>query len=170
MGACTFIQTAIAKDLETAYRNAVRQAEYDHGHDSYNGTISTTSGVHLFTTTAKQLKDEITAKIARARAKVQDENRRAKLYKRGSDRKRRHQYNAEDAKREVANLVAAKKNLKSSDPYSIASALIDLDKVEKWGCAGAIEITGKRAKEMKAARGYKGKRVKVFVLFGWAAE
>ncbi len=37
----------VSKDstIHDAYRDAVKQAEWDYGHDAYNGTISTTGGV-----------------------------------------------------------------------------------------------------------------------------
>ena len=46
MGACTFGTTIGGKgvDAKQAYRLAVDQGEYAHGHDAYNGTISTTQG------------------------------------------------------------------------------------------------------------------------------
>lgn len=43
MGACTFETFGAGKDFQDAYKNAVEAALYEHGHDSYNGTISTTS-------------------------------------------------------------------------------------------------------------------------------
>lgn len=43
MGACDFKTLAAGKDLKDAFKNAVNAALYEHGHDSYNGTISTTS-------------------------------------------------------------------------------------------------------------------------------
>ena len=49
MGACDFKTIGYGKDLQDAYKNAVESALYEHGHDSYNGTISTTSGVELVT-------------------------------------------------------------------------------------------------------------------------
>lgn len=47
MGACSFYQSAYGKDLQDAYKNAVDEARYEHGHDSYNGTISTTDLIGL---------------------------------------------------------------------------------------------------------------------------
>jgi hypothetical protein len=49
MGATNF-ESIVRGDgltMEEAYRQAVEQAHYDYGHDPYNGTISTTSGVVL---------------------------------------------------------------------------------------------------------------------------
>lgn len=54
MGACTFTNTIGGKGMDpnTAYKELCRQAQYDHGHDPYNGTISTTSG-YVIVTVAK---------------------------------------------------------------------------------------------------------------------
>ena len=45
MGASTFQCLASGDSLQDAYQNAVQSALYSHGHESYNGTISTTEGV-----------------------------------------------------------------------------------------------------------------------------
>ena len=45
MGAVSFSTYATGKDVNDAYEKAVNYATFEHGHDSYNGTISTTSGV-----------------------------------------------------------------------------------------------------------------------------
>lgn len=46
MGAHTFQTTIAGKKLlpNDAYDALVKQAQHEHGHDPYNGTISTTSG------------------------------------------------------------------------------------------------------------------------------
>jgi hypothetical protein len=44
MGMQSFVNTAEARTPEEAYAKLVDQALYEKGHDSYNGTISTTSG------------------------------------------------------------------------------------------------------------------------------
>jgi len=44
MGACNFSDIGIAKTANEAYRELCDEAEYEYGHDSYNGTISTTHG------------------------------------------------------------------------------------------------------------------------------
>lgn len=43
MGACTFVTYSFGKDVKDAFNNAVKDALYEQGHDSYNGTISTTT-------------------------------------------------------------------------------------------------------------------------------
>ena len=44
MGACLIELTSSGASMADAYRNAVEEAVYEHGNDSYNGTISTTVG------------------------------------------------------------------------------------------------------------------------------
>lgn len=44
MGAVFNIDDSVGKTMRDAYRNAVDDAHYQNGHDSYNGTISTTHG------------------------------------------------------------------------------------------------------------------------------
>lgn len=43
MGACNFIEFYKADTAEKAFKELVQQAEWEYGHDPYNGTISTTS-------------------------------------------------------------------------------------------------------------------------------
>lgn len=40
MGAETFIQESTGKNAQEAFRNAVRQAEWDYGHNRYTGSIA----------------------------------------------------------------------------------------------------------------------------------
>ena len=47
MGACDFETFGFGKDLQSAYVSACQTAEYESGHDPYNGTISTTDSVTL---------------------------------------------------------------------------------------------------------------------------
>ena len=48
MGATNFGITKVAKTPKAAYNEAVEGAEYEHGHDGYNGTISTTDDYYFF--------------------------------------------------------------------------------------------------------------------------
>ena len=52
MGAITFDLTEVGryKNASEAYSEAVEEALYDMGHDSYNGTISTTDGFRKLNT------------------------------------------------------------------------------------------------------------------------
>lgn len=42
MGACNFIEFKEAKTADAAFVELVQEAFWEHGHDPYNGTISTT--------------------------------------------------------------------------------------------------------------------------------
>ena len=63
MGASFFRTSQRGKSLLDAYKDAVHYAEEEYGHDSYNGTISTTHGVidktNEFKTSRKTLTDFI---------------------------------------------------------------------------------------------------------------
>ena len=56
MGASWFEITAYGKTLREAYDNAVKDAEEESGHDSYNGTISTTHTIDDLTDQFKRSK------------------------------------------------------------------------------------------------------------------
>lgn len=42
MGACSFMEIGYGKTYKDAYNELVSQAEYEHGHNPYSGTIATT--------------------------------------------------------------------------------------------------------------------------------
>ena len=48
MGAYSFGIKKVAKTPKEAYKEAVERAEYEYGHDGYNGTISTTNNYYYF--------------------------------------------------------------------------------------------------------------------------
>jgi hypothetical protein len=56
MGASWFETTAYGNSLREAYSNAVEDAEQESGHDSYNGTISTTHTIDDLTDQFKRSK------------------------------------------------------------------------------------------------------------------
>lgn len=176
MGACDFMTTAMGKDAADAYRKACDAAErearndwemdnadedgecrYDYDNDAYNGTISTTEGFRMVRTSAKELKAEITTKVASLRKRLA-----------GMGRGKANKWERDNLQRRIKGLLATKKNLKAN-PYSVLAAMIDLDRFEKRGACGCIELTGKAAREYKARRGAKGTRQKVFVFGGLAA-
>lgn len=47
MGASSFIDSAIGETASQAYNAAVEQAQFEFGHNTYNGTISTTGGYKM---------------------------------------------------------------------------------------------------------------------------
>ena len=102
--------------LKDAYKKAVEDAHYESGHDPYNGTISTTNGVHLF-------------------PKDQHPRYGTKAFSEWEDKIIGHEIESP---------------------------------VEKRMKAGAVEIP--RSYIKKHYSHLKGKRGKLFYLFGWAAE
>jgi hypothetical protein len=46
MGATRFHESGRGKSAQEVYSKLVNEAEYENGHDCYNGTISTTAGFH----------------------------------------------------------------------------------------------------------------------------
>lgn len=50
MGAHDFQTSSTGENASKAYRNACEQATFEHGHDPYNGTISTTSSFRMYQT------------------------------------------------------------------------------------------------------------------------
>ena len=62
MGACNFITFKVAKTKEEAFRELVEEAQWEYGHDPYNGTISTTS---LSRRPAKVIRKRFTKKAER---------------------------------------------------------------------------------------------------------
>jgi len=54
MGACDFQNKSRGTSMSEAYRSAVSEAREEYGNDSYNGTISTTSGFRDLTSEFKR--------------------------------------------------------------------------------------------------------------------
>ena len=48
MGAINFSQMEVAKTPREAYNRAVKEAQYEEGHNGYNATISTTDRYYFF--------------------------------------------------------------------------------------------------------------------------
>ena len=69
MGASFFKTSYRGTSLSEAYKNAIEDAEHEYGHDSYNGTISTTDGVldrtKEFKASGKSLSEYIDSQVER---------------------------------------------------------------------------------------------------------
>lgn len=73
MGACSFVNKSKARSMKDAYNNLVEEATSEYGHDSYNGTISTTTGYSDITNEWKASKQDIRAFISK---KLEDAGKR----------------------------------------------------------------------------------------------
>lgn len=71
MGACNFIEFGRGKTKEEAFKALVQEAEWEYGHDPYNGTISTTS---LSRRPAKVIRKRFTKKARQDAIKVAEED------------------------------------------------------------------------------------------------
>ena len=58
MGACNFIEFGEGKSAQDAFDVLVSQAEWEHGHDPYNGTISTTQLMRGWSTVADEWSED----------------------------------------------------------------------------------------------------------------
>lgn len=67
MGACNFITFGKGKTKEQAFKTLVQEAEWEYGHDPYNGTISTTS---LSRNPVKVIRKRFTDKARKEAVKV----------------------------------------------------------------------------------------------------
>jgi hypothetical protein len=66
-------------------------------------------------------------------------------------------------------LVAVPKEV--PQPLRDLVARIAIETEDKWGPAGALEVTGAEAKALRDRLGLKGKRgVRFYVFFGWASS
>lgn len=67
MGACNFIEFKVAKTKEAAFDALVYEAQWEYGHDPYNGTISTT---YLSRKPAKVIRKRFTKNAEQEAVKV----------------------------------------------------------------------------------------------------
>lgn len=167
MGAVDFSQMAIGRNAEEAYRDAVEQAEYEHGHSGYTGTIAETRGFFMIELPkgltlrkAFDLAEELES-IEYAQRDIEDTER----YNRNAKRGQKMKMSAERKR------LARKDPLKrlSSEKVSAVRAIRRAHS-EKWGPCGCIAITGKALRDAKARHGLKGTQKKVYEFFGIAAS
>lgn len=71
MGACNFITFGKGKTAREAFDALVTEAEWEYGHDPYNGTISTTS---LSRRPAKVIRKRFTEKARQEAVKVAEKD------------------------------------------------------------------------------------------------
>jgi hypothetical protein len=65
MGACSFVNKGRGKSMRDVYSDLVDEATSEYGHDSYNGTISTTHGYQDITNEWKASKEDIRTFISK---------------------------------------------------------------------------------------------------------
>jgi len=166
MGANIFYTYAFGKTAKDAFRDAVHQAQWEHGHGGYTGTIAEK---HDFVMLPKP--DTRLSIRDLAGCSINNEEhywvwRRLKEHEDAKDFDRTTSCMNRDG--EWYTQVAERKKLPEKLVPWIRKAHQAVD--NKWGPAGCVEITGKDAQEFRKREGYKGKQGKVFLFFGWASS
>ena len=160
MGAHNFEDYGFGKDADVAFNSCVRQAQYEYGHDCYNGTISTVEGyyVHDIPTRADHLKvaDLVWALYEAADMDVKYSSDRVKIkelqWPKGG---------GAPARRWKTRLIP--KGLAVSDLLAMVTS------IEKWESCCALRITGTAAQDKRKQHGWKGMHGDVYYFFGLAA-
>ena len=166
MGAHDFQDEAIGRTMAEAYGAAVESAQYEYGHDAYNGTISTTSGCVSIDAILKPFSAARREVIAQCAIGVQRFDPQYDEKPKRGDYDVLHTYEGWNGRGQY--LVP--KQVKPAERDACVEVGL---RVEKWGPALGYEITGKRATEIKrsmTARGYKTRGRKVYRFVGLAAS
>lgn len=145
MGAHNFTTRGTGRNVTEAYRDACREAEYEDGHDGYNGTISTTSGVREIP--ARELKGlgrKARVAIVDDLATFEPAELREALAGRGEEAKWLRKRTTPATRRVLERLVGR---------YT----------AEKWGACLAVEVP--KPKGACVPRGHR-----VYIFAGWAAS
>lgn len=136
MGACDFETRSWGKTAQEAFRKAVGDAQYEHGHGGYTGTIAEKDDFKDLTDIYKAsdiwrlFKERIDKEKAKARLKDLDE----------WDRKR-HLDIAEHLGHEYWRFRAAKKGAAIDKAWAMARALMALGFADdKWGPAMCLRV------------------------------
>lgn len=160
MGACEFSDISFGKDAQDAYGKAVSEALYEYGHNSYNGTISTTSGfvevklprsmsVDELREMTFELRDSTDFLTLPVRRKFADEWERKRYQRR---RKLRQKWD----------------RLTAQERAEVSRAA---NSIQKWESCVCVQLPKSRETEWRKAHpSYKGKKGNVYYFFGIAAE
>ncbi|HUW00751.1 MAG TPA: hypothetical protein VMW08_00225 [Acidimicrobiales bacterium] len=151
MGAYDFTTTSLGKTAEQAFDRAVRDAQYEYGHGGYTGSIAEKHDFVLVATPKGTSAERLLAKTYDAHAALEAEA------------------GTEWARKATAKERKALAYLREKLGHQ-ADRWIEAAEGDKWGPAAAIEVTGKRAAEIKARAGRKGTHDKVFTFTGYASS
>jgi hypothetical protein len=151
MGAYDFTTTALGKTADAAFDRAVRDAQYEYGHGGYTGSIAEKHSFIVAPTPKGTSADRLLAKTYDAHVALEAEAGGQYAPK------------ATAAQRKALAYLRDKLG-------RIADRWIEAAEGDKWGPAAAIEVTGKRAAEIKAREGRKGTHDKVWIFTGYASS
>lgn len=165
MGAYEFTAYGFGKTADAAFDQCVQDAQWEHGHGGYTGTIAEKGSFRMLPTPKTRLPLDDLAYCA---INNQEAVSVFRPFKEGDDPKLVSGGRWDRKKGAMVQYIAERKQL----PPKIREWVQRAHRVvsDKWGPAGCIEITGKAAKEYRERRGLKGKRGKVFLFFGLASS
>lgn len=163
MGATDFEVYGFGKDASLAFNACVREAHHQHGHDSYNGTISTVRGYQVFDVPP--------------RAKVE---KIAELVWLLYDAPDQHVQYSDDRIKVLTGQMGHVNGLMSGwktkwkthllpKELEMSHLLAMVASIEKWESCCALRVTGAAAQNKRTQHDWKGLHGDVYYFFGLAA-
>lgn len=155
MGAVTFQTIALGRDAASAFTAAVEHAQYMYGHGGYSGSIAEKSSYVEAVLPPRWTLDRF---LDAMNAEVGEWARKPKRDSSGSFALKRwnRQHKAYDE-------LVAFCGQRDVDHWRLAYD-------DKWGPAVCVELTGKVARDHKAACGRAGTRDRAFAFVGFASS
>ena len=163
MGACEFEEYGFGKTADVAFNACVREAQYEFGHDCYNGTISTVDGYKAFDIPARA-NHKAVAKLVWLlydapdnHVKYSDDRFKVLTGQMGTGQCKQTQWKT------IWKTHLLPKGLTMSHLLDMVAS------IEKWDSCCALRVTGTAAQEKRKQHGWKGMHGDVYYFFGLAA-
>jgi hypothetical protein len=180
MGAVDFTQVAVGADAREAFAKAKRDAQHEHGHGGYSGTLAEKHSFVLVALPPRQTLAKLLALLSEAEDfsyegdLVEDvRNWRPGGFYNRSGKVRGWKGNLAKAERALAKHRAAKAKF---DAKVAAAGYRDFDGIaetysDKWGSALCVELSGAEAKRVKERYGVSRRRgIHAYCFFGIASS
>lgn len=159
MGATEFEDYGFGKTAEVAFNGCVREAHYESGHDSYNGTISTVRGYQLFIAPPRTSVEKVAGLVWLLR----DAPDRHVKYSTDRFKVLTGTMNTQGKWKTKWKTHVLPNGLEMSHLLTMSAA------IEKWESCCAIRVTGTAAQNKREQHGWKGLHGDVYYFFGLAA-
>lgn len=159
MGACEFENYGFGNGVEAAFNSCVKEAHYESGHDSYNGTISTVRGYQMFNIPLRAN----TEKVAGLVWLLHDAPDRHVKYSADRFKVLTGQFKTSGA------WTTRWKTHVLPNGLGMSHLLAMVASIEKWESCCAIRVTGTAAQNKRKQHGWKGLHGDVYYFFGLAA-
>lgn len=171
MGASEFTHYGFGRDFADAYRNAVADAQYHYGHDTYSGSLAAKAGdgANEYDTAGLKVDDFLwlvcdiqwgsrgDAYDTPSLAAMQTRPKARRKFADDDDR-RRYEWDVRDWKRWMKVTPAQYR--------AVAAATAAYN--SKWGPCGGVKVVGTEASKIRQMMGWKGRRGDVYLFFGMA--